>query len=169
MAYQASIQTLPPCAVIDLRGSADDIAPRLQALGLPASVAGRAVHSGTTELIKAGPEHWLLLAPLDQEDRLLHALQVATLAADSLVLGVSDLYQFFAIEGVDARQLLAVASPLDADPPAFPINGATFTEAFGLRVLLLRRPYGFDLAVERSYTPMLQEYFARINPGAGRG
>ncbi len=169
MAYQATTRTLPQCAVIDLKGHATDIEPRLQALGLPAAVAGRAVRGGTIELLKAGPEHWLLLAPLDQEDRLLHALQVNALAADSLVLGVSDLYQFFAIEGGDARQLVAVASPLDADPVAFPDDGATFTEAFGLKALLLRRPNGFDLAIERSHAPMLADYFSRINPGGGRG
>ncbi len=168
MTYQATTRNLPPCAVIDLKGSADDIAPRLQSLGLPAAVAGRAVRSGTMELLKAGPEHWLLLAPLDQEERLLHALQANAWAADSLVLGVSDLYQFFAIEGADARQLVAVASPLDADTVAFPDDGATFTEAFGQRVLLLRRPHGFDLAVERSYAPMLTDYFSRINAGGHR-
>lgn len=168
MAYQATTRNLPQCAVIDLKGSADDIAPRLQSLGLPTPVAGRAVRSGAMELLKAGPEHWLLLAPLDQEDRLLHALQANALAADSLVLGVSDLYQFFAIEGVDARQLVAVASPLDAGPVAFPADGATFTEAFGQRVLLLRRPQGFDLAVESSYASMFADYFSRINPGGYR-
>lgn len=169
MAYQATTRALAQCAVIDLKGRHDDIAPRLQALGVPAAVTGRAVRHGTTELIQAGPAHWLLLAPLDQEDRLLHALQVNGLAADSLVLDVSDLYQFFAIEGADARQLVAVASPLDADPVALPAEGATFTEAFGQRVLLLRRPYGFDLAIERSYAPMLADYFSRINPGGHRG
>jgi len=169
MAYQATTRSLPQCAVIDLKGPAADIEPRLQALGLPAAVVGRAVRGGAVELIKAGREHWLLRAPLKQEDRLLHALQVKTLAADSLVLGMSDLYHFFAIEGTDARQLVAVASPLDADPVAFPDDGATFTEAFGLKALLLRRPNGFALAIERSHAPMLAEYFSRINPGDGRG
>ena len=62
------------------------------------------------------------------------------------------------------RLLIAIASPLDVDLAQFPADGATFTEAFGQKALVMRRGDGFELAIERSYAPMLRDYFSRINP-----
>ena len=186
MPYQASTRALPLRAVIDLKGRTGDILPRLQRLGLsepspgrisaapgrpqasshrsPQGVATPVSSLGALELLRAGRAHWLLLAPLQEEERLLRSILEEPPAADTLVLAVSDLYQFFAIDGPDARQLMAIASPLDVDASAFPSDGATFTEAFGQKALLLRRDYGFDLAFERSYASMVEDYFSRINP-----
>jgi len=164
MAYQASTRALPLCTVIDLKGHRDDVVPRLQRLGLRDPAPGRRAGHGTLELLRVGNEQWWLLAPLPQEDRLLAAVLASPPAADTLVLAVSDAWQFFAIDGPDARQLIAIACPLDVDSAAFPTDGATFTEAFGQKALLMRRGDGFELAVERSYTPMLLDYFSRANP-----
>ncbi len=164
MAYQARLRILPLCTVIDIKGTLGDVTKRLHGLGLSSPAAGRASNTGTLELLRPAPQHWLLLAPLVEEERLLQSLLEPPPAADTLVLAVSDQYQFFAVDGPDARQLMVIASPLDVDPSVFPADGATFSEAFGLKALLLRRSHGFDLAVERSYAHMVQAYFARINP-----
>ena len=45
---------------------------------------------------------------------------------------------------------MAIASPLDKAQDISE-NGATFSELFGIRALILRQPDGFIVAVERSY------------------
>ncbi|MGI9388411.1 MAG: sarcosine oxidase subunit gamma, partial [Boseongicola sp.] len=61
----------------------------------------------------------------------------------------------------DADQIMSIASPLDLHPSVFPENGATFSEVFGLKALILRQPEGFCVAVEQSFGDMIEDYFAR--------
>ena len=165
MIYDVSIHILPSVAMLDLNGSVGDIAPRLLRLGLFEPAPGRMATAGPVEVLRAGREHWLVRAPLDDEARLMAGLLETPPEADTLVVPVSDAYVFFGISGPHARQVLAIASPLDTDPAAFPVDGATFTEAFGQKALVMRRGKGFEMAFERSYAPMVSDYFSRINGG----
>lgn len=165
MIYDVCIEPLPTMALIDIKGKSSDIAPRLLRLGLSEPAPSRALRAATVEVLRAAREHWLLRAPLEDEDRLLSSLLEDALAPDTLIVPVSDAYAFFGITGPHARQIMAIASPLNADPSVFPEDGATFTEAFGQKVLVLRRPDGFQLACERSYAPMMDDFFLRINGG----
>ena len=126
-------------------------------------MSGHAASAGAVEVFHPGREHWLLRAPLEQEDALLFTLLEDQPLPGTLILALSDAYAFFDISGPQARQILAIASPLDTDPRAFPADGATITEAFGQKVLLIRSRTGFEIAVERSYAPMMTDYFSRIN------
>lgn len=166
MIYDVRIEPLPLMAMIDLKGGVEDIAPRLRRLGLAPPDANRASRSGALEVLRAAREHWLLRAPLEDEDRLLSALLEDVLASETLILPVSDAYAFFRIAGPDAREIMAIASPLQADACAFPADGATFTEAFNQKALVLQRPYGYDIAFERSYAQMAADYLSRINGGS---
>ncbi len=165
MIYDVCIDSLPTMALIDIKGNDSDIAPRLLRLGLCAPPASRWSRSGRLEVMRVGREHWLLRAPLEDEDQLLSTLLEDESAADTLVLPVSDAYVFFGITGPDARQIMSIASPLHADPSAFAEDGATFTEAFGQKALVMRRAQGFDIAFDRSYASMAADYFSRINGG----
>lgn len=168
-AYDAITRVLPLRAVIDVKGRRDDVAPRLRRVGLAVPEPGRLSSAGALDVLQAGPAHWMLLAPLHEEERLLQELLAQSPAADTLILAVSDAYQFLALQGPQARELLAIASPMDLAPVAFLTGSATFTEAFGQKALLLLRESGFELAFERSYSPMVQDYLSRINPGADDG
>ncbi len=165
MIYDVSINPLPMVALVDLKGSAGDIAPRLRRLGLWEPAPGRAAALGPIQVLRAAREHWLVRAPIEDEERLLSTLLEDAPAADTLVVPVSDAYAFFAISGPHARQVMAIASPLDTDPVVFPADGATFTEAFGQKALILRCAAGFEVAFERSYASMVSDYFSRINGG----
>jgi hypothetical protein len=46
----------------------------------------------------------------------------------------------------------------------FAQNGASYTKAFSLKAFVIRQEGGFDLAVERSFGDMLEDYLGRINP-----
>lgn len=165
MIYDVSIVPLPMQAVVDLKGDATGITSRLQRLGLSEPEPGHATTFGPVQVVRVGREHWLLRGPLEDEQRLLSTLQEGASPVDTLVLAVSDAYAFFGVAGPHARQIMAIASPLDTDTRAFPADGATFTEAFGQKALVLRNGSGFELAFERSYACMASDYFSRINGG----
>lgn len=167
MTYEASATSLDLATLIDLKGNQDDFAAALKSLDLAfPQHANRATRSGVRELFWIGPDHWLLRAPLAEEADLMALFKDAVSAEHASVVLISDTLAGFALKGVDARQILAIACPLDADSATFPEDGVTYTEAFGLKALLVRRAYGFDLFADRSFGPMLEDYFARaIGPG----
>ncbi len=162
MIYDCHIERPGLKGLIDLKGEPADILARLQKLGLSNPPPQRASSTGPLRVLRPAPAHWLLCTPLDAEEDLLGALMSPLPAADTLILPVSDAYAWFALRGPEARELMAVGCPLDLDPQAFAPDGATFTEVFGLKTLLWRSADGFELAVERSYDPLLADWFARI-------
>lgn len=167
--HDARVGLLPTPTLLELQGPADDVLPRLRRLGLADPPALRCARSGALELWRPAPGQWLLLAPPDDATALLAQVLAEPPGADTLIVDVSDGWAHFRVEGAGAEALLASASPLDTHPRAFAADGASFTEAFGLRVLVLRRPGGFQLAVERSHAPMVADWFARLQgrPRAG--
>ena len=100
---------------------------------------------------------------LDQESRLFAHLTEAPCASDTLIINVSDAYVFIEIDGPEADQMIAIASPIDAWAMPVGAAGATFTEVFGQKALMIRQPKGFEIAVERSYSQLLLDYFSRVN------
>ena len=44
-------------------------------------------------------------------------------------------------------------------------DGATYTEFFGIRALVVRQSDGYIIAVERSYADMITAYFDKISIG----
>ena len=108
-----------------------------------------------------GPEHWILRAPLDQEEALFAALKPDAAPADISIVHISDTLCFFEITGPDVQEVMAVATPLDLHAEVFPANGATFSEIFSVKALIIRIEGGFHLGVDRSYAPMIADYLAR--------
>ena len=162
MIYNCHIQALAPQTVIDIKGEPVDVLPRLLRLGLTDPPPLRAAVAGDLRVLRPSPHHWLLLAPLASEDPLLGQLNTPEPAADTMILSVSDAYQWFAISGPEAREVLAIGCPLDLDPGVFAYDSATFTEMFALKALLLADADSFVVAVDRSYAPMVVDWFARI-------
>lgn len=149
MAYDVTISGEPLRALFELTGALPE------ADVLPAAPgANRLTRAGGRILIRTGPARWLLMAPLAAEAALAEALPAAVLLSDTL--------SFFSINGAQADEVLAVATPLDLHPDVFAADAATFTEAFGIRALLRRLPDGFELAVDRSYADWFAEMLDRV-------
>ena len=162
MIYNCRVSRLELQTLIDFKGAAPDVLTRLHVLGLTDPPPQRFTASGPLRLLRPAPWHWLLRAPIEHEDALLaQALQPCP-AADTLIVPVTDAYTWFAVQGREARELMAVACPLDLDPAVFAADGATFTETFGMKALVWRCADGFELAVERSHGPMMADWLARI-------
>ncbi|MES2977339.1 MAG: hypothetical protein V4731_02870 [Pseudomonadota bacterium] len=162
MFYAANIEKLPAEGLIDLKGPDGDVIPAIEALGCKSPTIGRACRGGVLEVFHPAPGHWLVRAPRDQEGPLLTKFQSCPGAERMLCVAVSDGLVFFRLTGQDARHLLAIASPLDADRVAFLDDGATYTEAFGQRALLVRRPDGFELGFDVSLQALVADWFSRI-------
>ena len=72
---------------------------------------------------------------------------------------LSGQYLFYSITGADAAHVLSIASPMDTHNSVFPQNGASFTEAFGIEVLVLRSENEFEVAIDRSYGDMFNVHW----------
>jgi sarcosine oxidase subunit gamma len=163
MAYAVRIAGPGTRAVFDLKGPRDALAGWLADAGMPGWPERPGTRCGAARwLAWTGPEHWLMVAPLTEEAALEAALRGGAAPEAVGIVTVSDTLAFFAVEGADAAAVMAVASPLDLHPAAFPADGACFTEAFGLRALVARQGGGFLLAVDRSYGAFVAESLARI-------
>lgn len=154
--YDVAIESLPMQAVIDLKGKPDALAAWCGDVlpPFPARPNSLTRAAGRT-LLHIGPGHWLLLADLVEEDGMIAALRPEAAPPRVSVVPVSDSLSHLAVTGPDAAEVMAVATPLDLHPTVFAEDAASFTEAFGIRALVRRRPGGFVLSVDRSFAPMI--------------
>ena len=166
MSYDVTIERLGRTALVDLKGTRQAVAEWLGQKFLPLPETPNCASSADgLELYWIGDDHWLLRAPADREESLLATLDIDNAPDAISAVAVSDTVDLFSISGDDADQIVAIASPLDIATSSFPQNGVTYTGAFGLKALLLRRPGGFELAVERSYGDMMEDYLSRARGG----
>jgi len=164
MSYEVRIERSGIHAIIDLQGEperiaawADDALPEFPQR--PNTASGH----GDICLFWVAAERWLLHAALEHEAELLAIAPPQTAPVDISAVLVSDTLTFFRIEGQDAAQIVAIASPLDTDASVFADNAVSYTEAFGLKALLRRIPGGFEIAVESSFADLLADYLARAS------
>lgn len=160
--YDVEIEQLSLMALFDLKGSQSAL---LEWCGhalpdFPSHPLGFSVRDGR-DLMWLGKEHWILRAPLDDEAQILADLRPDQAPDDISVVMISDTLTFFSVTGPDADDVMAVASSLDLRAKAFAENGATFSEAFSTKALILRADGGYHLGVDRSYAAMIADYFAR--------
>ena len=162
MPYSVSAARMPRCSLFDLKGQPDSL-EAWSGCNLPEfpNVPNSYTSETDRELYWVGREHWLMRSPIDLEESLRSSLRPEEAPADISVTLVSDAYVFFEIKGDDAKALLAIASPLDID--TMPRRFATFTEAFGQKALLIGREGSFEVAVENSFSSMIEDCFSKAN------
>jgi sarcosine oxidase subunit gamma len=162
MGYQVDISRLGAQALFDLKGSRTAL-QKWAGKALPdfPEMANTACIKGDMILMHVGRDHWLVHAPLGQEASLEAVLKPTAAPCDISVVRVSDTLAFFAITGRDADQVMAVATPLDVHTRSFPDAGATYSEFFGLKGLIVRQSGGYLCAVEQSFGDMIEDYLTR--------
>ena len=164
MGYDVNIQRLGIRAVIDLQGEMDSVASWLKGdlPGFP-ETANTYTEQYDLSLCWIAPERWLLYSSIDNEARMLQHTQPASAPVGVSIVQVSDTLCFFAINGTDAGEIISIVSPLDHHPSVFPPNGVSYTNILGIKGLLIRTQQGFEIAVESSFTDMIQDYLNRAN------
>ncbi len=167
MGYQTTIEKQGLWAIFDIKGDAGAVAQRISSLGLPLpATANTKTAKDGRHLCWVGANHWILLAHGDEEDQLNDSLAPNDAGFDCRIVLVSDAYTIFTVTGNQADDILAIASPLDTRRAILGDDGATYTELFGIRALVLRRPDGYIVAIERSYADMITKYFDKVSRGS---
>ena len=162
MSYDVTFQRCGPDALFDLKGDAGAV-QGWAGDALPA-LPERPNHRTRKEdrdLYYIGRDHWLMRAPLDQEEALEARLKPTDCPADISIVRVSDTTTFFRVTGPDAGQIMSIACPLDLHDSVFGPDGVTYTEVFGLKAMVMRYEDGFEFAVEQSFGDMVDDYLAR--------
>ncbi|MCV2873496.1 sarcosine oxidase subunit gamma [Defluviimonas sp. WL0050] len=158
MPYDVTITRLPLRALFDLKGRAAAL-EKWCGTALP-PFPGRPnsrTEAADRGLHWTGPDRWLLMAPLAEEAALATALRADKVPVDLSITPVSDTLTFFAVTGPDVAEVMAVATPLDLHPDSFPPDGASWTEAFGIRSAIRTIAAGYEIAVDRSYADWFEE------------
>lgn len=162
MTYDVLITQLDLMALFDVKGTSKDVARWCGDI-LPDFPAAPLTFTckNTAELMWLAPDHWILRAPLASEADLLTLLKPEEAPDEISVVQVSDTLVFFSLQGADLTEILSVVTPLDIHPSKFPRNSATFSEAFGVKALFLRKEQNIEIGVERSFGPMIADYLQR--------
>lgn len=162
MPYDITITGPETRALIELRGAQSTLAAHAPDL-LPVWPARpcSAVKQDGRALLWLGPDRWVLMASLDQEDTLQAAL-CDTYWPDAGMTLISDTLAFFTLSGRDAAVALSIACPLDLHAEAFAPDTVAQTDAFGVRALVLRADEGWLLAVETACADYIAGHLALI-------
>lgn len=160
--YDVTIDGPLHFALFDIRGAREAVTewcgPALPPLpGQPLTTC----KVGEDALLRLGPERWLLLAPLAREEKLAAILRPDAAPGELSIVEISDTMIFFEINGPDAAEVMAVASPLDIRPDRFGSDSATLTEAFGSSALVQRTTHGFRIGWDISYGDMVADCLVR--------
>ena len=162
MKYDVSAKQLELSTLLDFKADVVDLLEWLadDLIRLPEK-PNTYTHVEDRELYWIGPDHWLLRASVDQESKLIEQLSLNQTPENISAVIVSDALTFFSLTGSEAEQVVSILSPLDIHPTVFTENAVSYTEAFGLKALLIRRQDGFEFAVDRSYTDMFKDVLTR--------
>ena len=164
MAYDVNIQRLGINALFDLQGDPASITDWTDN-ELPAfpEQPNTASQVEGISLYWIAPQQWLLRADISQEQNLFKILDPDNAPDDLSIVLVSDTVKFFQISGTDADDIISIASSIDHRLSAFPANGVSYTDFFGIKGLLARVEHGYEIAVESSYADMIEDYLTRAN------
>jgi len=165
MGYDVKIQRLALNAMIDLQGDSEAIKSWIKDDDLP-DFPDKPNTSSANKKFKlywVGIEHWLIRSDIKLEDRLLEMTNPGASPTEISLVQVSDTFKFFEVSGPDAAQIISIASPIDHHLSAFPENGVSYTNIFGIKGLLIRVNNGFEIAVESSYADLMADFLQKAN------
>ena len=159
MAYDVKIQRKLLNALFDIKGSIRDVKSYLKEYinSLPTE-PNSYISQGNWKILYVGPNHWILMAPIAEEEQLVSSLRPYDCPASISIVLISDTLTFFDIDGPDAFEIMSIASPLNLNIDCFTPETATFSEIFGLKALIFRHGDGFQFAVDQSFGDMVSNY-----------
>jgi heterotetrameric sarcosine oxidase gamma subunit len=142
-------ENLGLATVIARAGKAEALRARLAALhGIEAPARPIVAHGGALDLVWAGPEQWLAIAP----DRKIADRLAADLQGLAAITDQSDARAILRLSGPKARDTLAKGCPIDLHPRVFKAGDAALTAIghVGVHLWQVDDAPTYDLAVPRS-------------------
>ena len=136
MVYEVKINRQEISALFDIKGNLQDVKELLAHFfqEIPEEANTSISKSGKT-LMYIGKDNWVLRGPIEEEEELNSLLKSGAALSDVSVVLVSDTLTFFSVSGTGAKDIMAIASPLDFYETKFRENSVTFSEVFGLKAL----------------------------------
>ena len=159
MTYDVKIQRKLVNALFDIKGSIRDVKSHLKEHINSFPVEPNSyISQGNWKILYVGPNHWILVAPIDEEQQLVSSLRPCDCPASISIVLISDTLTFFYIDGPDAFDIMSIASPLNLNIDDFTPETAAFSEIFGLKALIFRHGDGYQFAVDQSFGDMVSNY-----------
>ncbi len=163
MAYDVKIQRKLLNALFDIKGSISEVKFHLKEyINSFPSEPNSYISQGNWKILYVGPNHWILMAPISEEQQLVSSLRPYDCPASISIVLISDTLTFFYIDGPDAVDIMSIASPLNLNIDSFTPETATFSEIFGLKALIFRHGDGYQFAVDQSFGDMVSNYLDLI-------
>jgi sarcosine oxidase subunit gamma len=149
------IEEVPFLGYLNLRGrNTAFVAAVLKVLGCePPTAANTVVEAGERRIFWLGPDEWLVITAVGQQDDLQAKLVVALKGAFSSVVDNSSGMTMLRITGENAAALLATDCPLDLHPKAFQYGHCAQTRLAKSGMILTphKDGAGFDVIIRRSF------------------
>ena len=159
MAYNVKIHRRLLNALFDIKGSIADVKAHLKEhISSFPTEPNSYISQGDWKVFYVGLNHWILMAPIIDEQELTCSLKPHDSPASVSIVLISDTLTFFHLDGPDAFDIMSIACPLNLNNDAFTAESVTFSEMFGLKALIFRDGHGFQFAVDQSFGEMVSEY-----------
>ena len=159
MNYDVKIIREKISALFDLKGNSKDVQEYLKSFfkSFPKE-PNTFVCENNWKLMSVGENHWILKAPIEDEENLISILKPEACPPSISIVLISDTLAFFSIIGPNASDIMSIATPLNITASEFLEENTTFSEVFGLKALISRVEHGFQFAVDRSFGDMVADY-----------
>ena len=120
--YNVSIETLPICGFLDLRGGEAIRAACSQCLGANLPTVANTLIRVTDDRFAfcISPDHWIVQIADGSEQEVLRDLETAAADISHSFVDVSDVYSRIQVSGTEAREVLAQGVSIDIHPRVFP-------------------------------------------------
>lgn len=144
-------------AIINLRGDSQD--PNFfqgvqKALNMPLPVAPcRTLATSKIRVVWVGPNDWFVIGPKGEQADIERKLRTELSGQHCAVTDVSSGYFLVTLSGVQVREILAQACPMDFHPAVFKPGKAVGTNFFKIGIYVWQRDETptFDMLVRRSF------------------
>ena len=127
--YDVSIESLPRCGFLDLRG-AEAVRKACSAyldLALPTVANTLSSNADDRRAYCISSDHWILQLADGLENKVLQDLELAVADLSHSFVDVSDMYERIQLSGAEARDVLAQGVSIDLHPRAFPPGSSART------------------------------------------
>jgi sarcosine oxidase subunit gamma len=144
-------------AIINLRGDAEDpsfLKAVQEALNMPLPIAAcGTLATSKIRVIWVGPNDWFVIGPQGEQANIEDKLRIALAGQHCAVTDVSSGYFLVTLSGLQAREVLAEACPMDFHPAVFKPGKAVGTNFFKISTYLwqLDETPTFEILVRRSF------------------
>ena len=144
-------------SIINLRGDAQDpafVQAVQEALGLPLPVAAcSTVATLQIRMVWVGPNDWFVIGAAGQQSDIENKLRTALTGQHCAITDVSSGYFLVTLSGVQVREVLAQACPMDFHPAVFKPGKAVGTNFFKIGIYVWQRDEtpSYEMLVRRSF------------------